>query len=94
MGLMWRREWTHRRITAGARALRPRETADSMASADDGKGVVLSLLRTREGSNILAEAYHYVCHLHFEILTFQGRGSRRGKCYRSRGDREFVFWRK
>ena len=32
MGFMWRTDWAHRRITAGARALR--EKADSLASAD------------------------------------------------------------
>ena len=52
-------------------------TADFKVSADDGKGMVLSLLRTREGSNILAEAYHYICLLHFEIFIFRG-GARGG----------------
>ena len=49
-----------------------------MASADDGKGVVLGLLRTREGRNILAEVYFFICLLHFEVISFQGRGSGRG----------------
>ena len=53
-------EWTHRRITAGAKG-----------TADDGKGVVLSLLRTREGSNILAEAAYLICFLLFQSISFQ-----------------------
>ena len=43
-------------------------------SPDDGKGVVWCLHTTREGSNILVEAYHHICLLHFEIIPFQGRG--------------------
>ena len=34
MGVMWRMKRIHRKITAGARALKMLETADSMASAN------------------------------------------------------------
>ena len=79
MGVMWRIERFHRRIAARARALKMLETADSMVSADDGKGVVLSLLRTREGSNILAEAYYYICLFLFPAYFFSGKGFGEGK---------------
>ena len=36
---------------------------------DDGRGVVLSLLRTREGSNILSEAYFFICLLLFHVIS-------------------------
>ena len=52
--------------------------------SNDGKGVVLSLLRTREGSNILAEAYFYICFFLFQFISFQGRGSGREDRHRSR----------
>ena len=54
-------------------------STDWQGSADDGKGVVLCLHRTREGSNILAEAYYLIWLLLFQFLFFRGGSSREGR---------------